>query len=230
MNGVSTGILLCAATRAELDAVPESLLEGFPGGGTRAVTGVGIPHTLLSLPPLLARHRPRLVVNVGIAGAYAGSGLAIGDVVLGVSETFADLGMELPDGEGFSPLGAHAFADPVLRAPLPLCAPETSVEGLRRARGATVNACTGTDVTGALRRRVFDVDFEGMEGAAAALAARAAGAALLEVRAISNFAARRDMRPENIARALRALEDFWTRAGRILLDAAYNAAHPKDLP
>ncbi len=215
-------ILVCAATAREL-AVCEGLRDAAPGGAggiVRVVTGVGIPHTLLQLPPLIARHRPALIVNTGIAGAYHDSGLEIGDTVLGISEVFADLGMETPGGFGFEPLGAHDFADEALRAPLPLSAPEIVGNGLRRGRGATVNQCTGTDGTGARRRRVFDVDFESMEGAAAALAARAAGVPLLEVRAISNMAAQRDMRPENVARALQALTTFWARDGRAVIDAA----------
>src|SRR5690606_22727945 len=186
----------------------------------QAVTGVGIPHTLLQLPPLIARHRPVLIVNTGIAGAYDGGGWQIGDIGLGLSEVFADLGMETPGGEGFEPLGRQDFADESLRVPLPLSAPEVTGEGLRRGHGATVNQCTGTDGTGARRRRVFNVDFESMEGAAAALAARAAHVPLLEIRAISNRAARRDMRPDNIARALQALAAFWARDGRAVIDAA----------
>ena len=194
---------------------------------------------LLIAPPL-ERYRPVLVVNIGIAGAYEGSGLAIGAVVLGVSEVFADLGMETPEGEdgrdgegaaGFLTLGTFAFADASLRAPLPLCAPEVADVVIRRGRGATVNACTGTAQTGARRRRIFEVDFESMEGAAAALAARARGIPVIELRAISNVAARRDMHPENIRRALASLTAAWGQHGRVLTEAALrdagSAPHPE---
>lgn len=221
-------VLVCAATAREL-TVTSGLREAAKTWQVvPVVTGVGIPHTLLHLPALIARHRPALIVNTGIAGAYEGGGWEIGDLVLGTSEVFADLGMEVPGGEGFEPLGAYDFADASVRAPLPLSAPETAVEGLKRGRGATVNQCTGTDETGARRRRLFNVDFESMEGAAAALAARAAGLPLLEIRAISNMAARRDMRPENVARALERLTDFWARDGRAVVDAALRAARGAD--
>ena len=214
-------ILFCAATRDELETV--GFDDATPLGDgplwirsrTRdvlAVTGVGIPSTLLRLPPLLTRFRPALVVTTGIAGVYPGAAAGPGDLLLGESECFADLGMELPDDEGFLPLAASGFADDALRAPLPLLVPGalSALPALARARGATVNACAGTDATGARRRRLFGADFETMEGAAVALAAADAGVPVVEIRAVSNIAARRDMRPENVRRALGALTAFWS--------------------
>jgi|GEM_PF-414593 len=238
-------VLHCAATRDELAAFglfdagdSPTPTEIEPGRVWRiasnavtnlfAITGVGIPHTLLNLAPLLVRFPPALVVNGGIAGAYEGSGLAVGDVVLGVSETFADLGMETPENEeeggGFLPLGGFPFADASLRAPLPLCAPRLAGFSPQRGRGATVNACTGTARTGARRRHQFDVDFETMEGAAVALAARSQGIPMVELRAISNFASRRDMRPEHIRRAYASLRGAWAAHGSALTEAALRDA------
>jgi nucleoside phosphorylase len=224
-SATSPFILVCAATEDELATF------GVPAHSEKirgAVTGVGIPHTLLRLMPLLERLQPALVVNIGIAGAYPHcdplrdfpSGkpasqtdeveLHIGQVVIASSEVFADLGMEIPDEERFRPLGAFPFADPLLRAPLPLHVPEwVASTGVPMAGGATVNACTGTLATGALRRRLFAADFESMEGAAVALACREKNIPCMEVRAISNRAARRELRPENIQRALDALRAFW---------------------
>ncbi len=209
-------ILVCAATAGELAAcgVPDPGAAGpgaARGGRIFAVTGVGIPMTLARLGPLLARHRPSLVVNVGIAGAYPGSGLSIGDVVAGESEVFGDLGVEVPGPERFRPVGAMPWADAEYRDPLPL-APDRlvlpagpGVPGPRPGKGCTVNACAGTRETGELRRRLFGTDFESMEGAAVALAGRLAGVPVAELRAISNAASDRDMRPENVERALAAL-------------------------
>ena len=225
--------LLCAATIDELDAFGLGDAEILEPGRLwkvsgkvdvfAAVTGAGIPVTLLRLSPLLDRLRPSLLVDIGIAGAYPGSGLEIGEVVAGESEVFADLGMEFPEAPHFRPLGEFPFADDALRAPLPLVVPRWA-EGARRARGATVNACAGTDAVGALRRRVFAADFEGMEGAAFALAGRERGTPVAEIRAISNVAARRDMRPENVRRALEALRGFWASRRALLLESSGDAA------
>jgi futalosine hydrolase len=183
--------------------------------GIAAITGVGIPMTLLRLVPWLARFQPAWIVSTGIAGAYAGSGLNIGDIVTGETDIFADLGMETHEGQGggggFAPLSDFPFADEAHRAALPLWTPAwVAAASASRGHGATVNRCAGSEATGALRREMFNADFETMEGAAVALAARASGTPVLQVRAISNFAARRDMRPENIRAALDSLRAFWT--------------------
>jgi futalosine hydrolase len=215
-------ILLCAATRMELDACLGPLGEAFdvlpagPRPWTRrrgrvllAVTGPGIPLTLARLLPLAAAERPSALVDIGIAGAYAGSGLSIGDLAAGESEQFGDLGMETPGPEAFLPIAGFPWSDPLYARPLPLSLePLGKAEGLKRARGCTVNACTGTAATGARRRSRTGADFEAMEGAAAALAGAEAGVPVAEVRAISNLAADRDMRPEHIGAALRALGGF----------------------
>jgi futalosine hydrolase len=242
LDGASAPVLHCAATRDELEALgyandphQADRVEIEPGRvwglneNIFAITGVGIPHTLLNLPGLIERFAPRLIVNAGIAGAYTESGLMIGEVVLGTSEVFADLGMELPTEVGFSSLGDFAFADPSLHAPLPLSAPDLPQVGLKRGRGATVNMCTGTAQTGARRRRLFNVDFETMEGAAVALAARARHIPVLEIRAISNMAAQRDMQPHNMRHALSTLAHAWSQHGVDLVRAALPKA-PYDTP
>ena len=212
-------ILLCAATRMEMDACLRPLGESFdaltPGdrSWTRrwgrvllAVTGPGIPLTLARLTPLLLAERPAAVVDIGIAGAYVGSGLAIGDLIAGESEQFGDLGIETTGSEAFLPLSGFDWSDPVYAKPMPLSLePLGPAAALKRARGCTVNSCTGTAASGARRRALTGADFESMEGAAAALAGMESGIPVAEVRAVSNMAADRDMRPENIGTALRTL-------------------------
>jgi futalosine hydrolase len=213
-------ILVCAATEKEMQACFGPLdrvfgrLEqaaGRPwvrryGPHLAVVTGAGIPLTLARLMPLAASERPELIVTVGIAGAYPGSGLAIGEVVEGVCETFGDLGVEIPGAEAFHPISGLPWGDPAYANPLPLATGRWGfAEPIRAARGCTVNACTGTAATGARRRAQTGADFETMEGAAVALAGAELGIPVAELRAISNIASERDMRPENIVLALRAL-------------------------
>ena len=214
---ISGSGLVCAATFEELQAFglenaetlePETFWR-IPEGYA-AVTGVGIPIALMRLIPWMEALKPTRIFNLGIAGAYPESGLNIGDVVVGASEVFADLGMETPDATGFLPLSEFPFADEALRTPMDLWIPEWAAKaGIKQGHSATVNRCTGKDGTGWLRRKFFGVDFESMEGAAVALAARPSGIPVCEIRAISNVAARRNMRPENIQAALKSLRDFW---------------------
>lgn len=193
-------ILFCAATPRELQAAESHVPASRRPSCHFAVTGVGIPLTLARLIPLLASVRPRLVVNLGIAGAYPGTGLAVGDLIAGESEVFGDLGLELPGPEAFQPIAALPWADPEYRKPLALTAEPFPT--LRRGRGCTVNACTGRRETGERRRDLSGAAFESMEGAAVALAGFLAGIPVAEIRAISNFASDRDMRPEGIERAI----------------------------
>ena len=208
-------VLICAATEFELSCFPDS------EGAVKAVTGVGVPATLALLPPLLEKYRPALAINVGIAGAYPGVGLEIGDVVLGESEVFGDLGFELPGG-GFAPLQDSPFG--AWYQPLTLYIPNSPKPGGQGAErewgvgsGVTVNACTGTLATGERRRDRFGASFETMEGAAFALACKNFGVPGMEIRAISNVAAERDMRPENIKLALARLTEFLARNQSALL-------------
>lgn len=209
-------MLICAATRFELNAYGNER-EAIPGrdsGGARfLVTGVGIPAALGTLYPHLAAlsPKPALILNIGIAGAYPGSGIKIGDLVIADGEVYGDVGMELPDeaAAGFLPLSQTDFGRKFYAAPFPTAQPPEffarDVPGVYRvhvARGCTVNACAGTEATGKRRERLFSAGFETMEGAAVAQAGRAFGVPVCEVRAISNIAAARDMRPVNIRRAL----------------------------
>lgn len=198
-------LLVCAATLPELQAF------GRSPGETAFLTGVGIPAALAQTLEVAARERPQRILNIGIAGAYPGSGFAVGDIVMGLSEVYGDVGFELPDAPGFQSIGEVSWGD-FYRAPLPLT---TFLEfaGLPLRRGCTVNACTGTEATGRLRETLFGAAFETMEGAAVAQAGQALGIPVCEIRTISNIAARRDMRPENIQLALDRLRDYF-REGR----------------
>lgn len=192
--------MVCAATEMELQTA-EGLGDGF-------VCGVGIPAALARTLEVIGRERPARLLNVGIAGAYPGGGLEIGDIVLGTSEIYGDIGLELPETPGFQPVGESPWGA-FYRDPLPLALfPEFA--GAATGRGCTVNACTGTGATGRLRETLFGAAFETMEGAAVAQAGQTFGVPVCEIRAISNVAARRDMRPENVRLALDRLRRYLT--------------------
>lgn len=217
---MKTRLLVCAATADELrtflrddETLPAAAEDGYAISGAlaMAVTGVGMPCTLLRLPPLLASFQPDLVLNIGIAGAYPNSGLAVGDIAVARSETVGDIGFELPDEPSFRHVSSAPFGRFYRKLPL-TPVPE---QGWRPAGyhivvtdGCTVNMCTGTSRTGLMRERLHDVGMESMEGAAVALACDAAGIRASEVRAISNIAADRSMLPENIRLALNHLREF----------------------
>ena len=198
----SIGLLVCAATERELAAFGEPVAET-----ELLVTGVGIPQALARMLEALGRIRPARVLNIGIAGAYPGSGLGIGDLVMGATEVYGDVGFELPEVPGFRFVGEAEWGASY-RKPLALSQFD-EFGGLSIRPGCTVNSCTGTEATGRLRETLFGASFETMEGAAAAQAGAILGIPVCEIRAISNFASRREMRPENIALALDRLRLYF---------------------
>jgi futalosine hydrolase len=214
-------LLACAATLPELQAFGElpdtsALFEAAAcvtdGKIAFCLTGVGIPSVFARLMPVVERLKPSLLLNIGIAGAYPESGIAIGDVVIGEAEVYGDVGFELPEPPGFRSLVESEFGE-FYRTPIPLAVESVYLQepaGFRQhvVRGCTVNACTGTEATGRLRAQVTGAAFESMEGAAVAQVGRQAGVPVCEVRAVSNIAATRDMRPENVALALARLRDY----------------------
>ncbi len=167
----------------------------------------GIPCALAQTLIIAAREQPARILNIGIAGAYPGSNLSIGDVVMGSYEVYGDVGFELPDKPGFEPVRVAVWAA-FYRKPLPLTAfPEYS--GISQRPGCTVNACTGTEATGLLREQLFGVAFETMEGAAVAQAGQMLGIPVCEIRAISNIASRRDMQAFNMNKAVLQLRHYF---------------------
>lgn len=223
----SAGLLVCAATAEELAAFPGAAgtaAELEPGldigaGILAAVTGVGIPETLVRLPPLLDRYRPEAVLNIGLAGVYPGCG-EIGQVFVGRAECYGDLGFELPEAPGFRPLREAPFGRQPSSEEIPLHAAGRWVGAAAvRAKGCTVNGCAGTDATGRLRAELFGARFETMEGAAVAQAGLSRGIPVTEIRCICNVAGHRDVRPVNIAQALRRLAEYlrerWEAAGSV---------------
>jgi futalosine hydrolase len=193
--------MVCAATSMELAAWRD-------GGQAEEtfLTGVGIPLALAQTLDAAGRSRPARLVNIGIAGAYPGSGLAIGDIVVGTSEVYGDLGFELPEAPHFQHIGEMTWGA-FYKKTLPLTIFPKFV-GAGTGRGCTVSLCTGTEATGRLRENLFDAAFETMEGAAVAQAGQLLGIPVCEVRAISNIASHRDMRPENIQLALERLTAY----------------------
>lgn len=61
-------------------------------------TGLGTVNTAHAVTCAMERHRPSLVIQFGVAGAYLTSGLEVGDVALATEEVYGDLGVMTPDG------------------------------------------------------------------------------------------------------------------------------------
>jgi futalosine hydrolase len=195
-------VLLVTAVKAELAAA-------LGGGATAAgvAAGVGPVAAAVATARALARGDYSLVVSAGIAGGFGGRA-EIGDVVLGRTTTWADLGALTDEGFLDLPsLGLAGGADLRSAAAGQVGAALTAA-GVDHRVGTilTLTTMTGTQGRAAeLARRHPGAVAEAMEGYGVAAAADDAGVPWVEVRTISNLVGRRDRSEWDIPAAFAAL-------------------------
>lgn len=182
--------------------------------------GVGKVNAAAATAVMIDRYQPQLVINVGCAGAYAGSGLAVGNLVVASEEVLADEGvqvaagwkdlryMSLPSVEqgGMScynllPLSRHASEKAMQLA-------DYYGVFLMRGRSATVSTCSGTRQQGDELSLRWSALIENMEGAAVAQVCLRCGVDCLEIRGISNLVEERDLKKWDIPKAVEAAQRF----------------------
>ena len=228
-------IVIIAAVRQEIELL-EKVLE-YSGrvkaggyeyvegtiGNLRVVVcagGIGKVNAAAATAVMIDRYQPQMVINTGCAGAYIGSGLSIGNLVVASEEVLADDGvavaagwkdlryMNLPSVEqgGLScynllPLSRHASEKAMRLA-------DYYGVFLMRGRSATVSTCSGTRQLGAELSLRWNAVIENMEGAAVAQVCLRCGVDCLEIRGISNMVEDRDLKKWNIPRAVEAAQRF----------------------
>lgn len=82
-------LLVVAAWEPELERF-RTLAAALPAPPIAGGVGIGLVDAAIGTATLLARHRPSAVLLLGTCGAAPGSGLAIGDVVVGASIALVD--------------------------------------------------------------------------------------------------------------------------------------------
>ena len=189
--------------------------------GTRSVvlieTGIGAVNTAQALTVALQKIDPELVLQIGIGGAYLGSGLDKGDLALASEENYGDLGVIAPDG--WSPadeIGIPVLStdrdyyntypvDPALVARAQHIL-EQSGECVVQGPFVTVQQCTGREDIGNELAARFNAICENMEGAAAAHVCTLYAVPFLELRAISNRVEDRNKDAWDIPRAVQKVQ------------------------
>lgn len=167
------------------------------------LTGLGQVNTAQALAAVLERLTEVMaVVNLGCAGAYAGSGLALGEPALATEVIFADLGVVsggrlhglektgIPlarDAQG-RPIFNRLVCDPALSDELAAANP-----GIARGDFATVEHISGDPRTAADVERRWGALLEEMESAAAALVSLHYGKPFAALRGVSNRAGEREL-------------------------------------
>lgn len=169
-------------------------------------TGVGSVSTAWALTKWISSNlSPDIAINIGIAGSYAGD-INVGDVVMPVSDCFADAGIETR--EGFMTLSEAGLADPDL---FPYNEGKIIADNiyisrakklLKPVKAITVNTATGTTGTIEKMRRKFNPDIETMEGAAFFYICSKENIPFLSVRSVSNRVEPREKSNWNIPLAI----------------------------
>ena len=214
-------VLLVTATITEA-----AVIKGFTGkdktGGTVCfgnvcirilVTGVGSVATSWEMTKWLSSNsRPDLAINAGIAGSYRAD-IKPGDVVMPVSDCFADAGIEsdngfltlseagLEDADKFPFKNGKIFAgNRFVQKAGRIIKPVTAI---------TVNTASGYESTIARLRKKYDPDIETMEGATFFYICSSANVPFMGLRAISNMVEPRNRSHWNIPLALENLSEIF---------------------
>ncbi len=142
------------------------------------IGGVGLSAAAYSTTKIIAKHQPDWLIMAGIAGVYAHSSFAVGDVVLVNSECESDLGFFTPSG--FAHL-ADLKLDMDFNVAKEYVCPHLPTQSiLPIAKSNSMNASMAPFV------QAEGVDIENMEGAAFFQVCLAEQQKFLEVRSISN--------------------------------------------
>jgi futalosine hydrolase len=192
-------ILLVFATSAEAEIL--NMVNGFKieadgsySGSHRlfiTITGVGGMATAWGMKQWLSVNpKPDLAINAGIAGSFNRK-LNKGDVVIPVSDCFADLGIEI-DGKyhtlaeaGLTDLNEFPFEDGhIVMRNIYL---EKISQVIAPVKGITVSTATGSPVSMARLIDKFNPDIETMEGATFFYICTREKIPFLAIRAISNY-------------------------------------------
>jgi futalosine hydrolase len=216
---MSFKILYVTATSSEADALKKikgmiSVPDGYRFGNfeiSLLVAGVGSISTAWAMKQWISvNEKPDLALNAGIAGSYKDD-FMIGDVVMPLSDCFADAGIE--DGDNFLTMSEAGlcradefpFREGLLFADNRYCSQMNSL--LKPAAAITVNTATGSEATRIKLLKKFNPDIETMEGATFFYICAWENIPFLALRAISNRVEPRNKSKWNIALALDNLSE-----------------------
>ena len=220
-------ILYISATQSESDVLKQVRGIRTMSGGYRinkseitpVITGVGSIETAWAMKQWFSLNgKPDVVINAGIAGSYRDD-LRPGDVVVPVSDCFADAGIE--DGKDFLTLAEAGLSDAdryPFSSGLIICKnrfSDLATNNLKPVRAITVNTATGSELTLKKLTKKFNPDIETLEGATFFYICAMEKVSFLAFRAISNRVEPRDKNKWDIPLALKSLseklEDFFLK-------------------
>jgi len=188
---------------------PLGELSELPARGVY-LAHLGVAKVNMAAGLALALHTlsPERVVQFGIGGAFAGSGLELGQVAVATQETHLDTGVQLENDWhdmttlGFPLLGPYYNTFPT---DAELTRTLAALTGAVPCTFGTSETVTGSSSGGEVLRERFGVAVESMEGAAAAQVCAAFGVPFAELRGVSNVVGERDKTRWVLPEAVRAV-------------------------
>jgi len=184
------------------------------------ISGVGKVNAAHATTFLILKYKPEVIINFGIAGAFPGSGVSIGDIAIAQREIYADEGIYMT--RGFSDMrfigipllknsnGKALYNELVFNERL-LVSVMNSLQKkghlVKKGNFITVSTITATKDRADYLRKRFSPICESMEGAAVAHVCLKQGVNnFLEIRGISNFVGPRDKKAWDINAAVTGTE------------------------
>jgi futalosine hydrolase len=193
-EGEAVLIVRSLSSKKNLTLQHKPFFSGTLDGKTRAViciSGAGKANAAHGTTLLLDHFGPpgRIYI-IGVAGAYPGSGLLIGDVAAADKEFYGDEGIITDSGfHSIDELGV-----PFISA-FPMLVPEAFKDIKTKGNFVSVSTCTGTLKAALDMERRFNALCENMEGAAVAHVCALNNIPVSEIRGISNIVGNRRALP-----------------------------------
>jgi futalosine hydrolase len=204
-------IMLAAATEAEIFPILQNR-SNMPANLLCLVTGVGMLAAGIRITKAIHEHRPHLIIQAGIAGAFDAT-LIPGMAVLVKEETLPDLGVkENGEWKDLFDLGLARSSDSPFQSGKLVCshAEKLNYLNLRTVPAVTVNEISTdrTRINQVLKK--YRPAIESMEGAALHFSAILENIPFLQIRTISNYVGERDKSKWAVKEAIAVLNKTTT--------------------
>jgi futalosine hydrolase len=199
-------LLVVSATKKELEPLHQFIAAA--DNLELLVVGMGPVAAAANLSRHLALHGSKIhgVINIGVGGAYVGSGLELLDMCLARQETFGDFGIcqqeRIQDFDpGLTDLNTPFVFDNDLVTSCKDILNRREV-AYKETAFVTVNCCTGSEDRGKYLRQKFKAGCENMEGAAVVMVCNTFNIPCVEIRCISNMVEDRNLDKWQLVQAI----------------------------
>lgn len=166
-----------------------------------SISGVGKANAAQSTSILIEKYKPKIIYNIGVAGAYPSSGLKIADIAVAEKEIYGDEGLFAKSkvkSQKSTENEIHFYTLNKIKMPFcvidgieyynefPMFVPE-NIKDIRKGNFVTVSTCTGILNKAREMEERFNAICENMEGAAVAHIGLLSKIPVVEIRGISNI-------------------------------------------